>query len=305
MFDWARGSTLPHFTKSGVYLAGWNDVLTPWLKDWSVPWFQGAIEFRPGLRFLDVGSGPPVLAQYLHDKFGCETHALDVPAGPANAAHFGLQGASDSNYPNVTLHFGLAGRDLLPADHFDIVYCNSVMEHTYDTKEALAPEAPLAHMEVLRDLARMLRPGGLLLMNWDTYLDGVPHHLGWEYESDLWLLHHCGMRLADPRRRVRSAQYIWGHPDTLFFSPGATFPFKSPTQVHGTSINAIWRKPGGALATRLVPRTELEPAYFPADELDPARSYAEEACSSEEIERRFRKHIEQARRVLGGRLVDT
>lgn len=302
MFDWARGSALPHFIKAG-FPAGWNDIASPWLKDWSVPWFNGALEFRSGLRVLDVGSSTPSFAQSLHDKFGCVAHALDVPAGSGSAPHFGLRPVSDPRYPNVAIHIGLAGQDVLPADHFDIVHCNSVIEHTYDTREALDSVAPLTHMEVLRDLVRMIRPGGILLMNWDTYLDGVTHHIGWEYESDLWLLSHCGMRLADPRRPIRSARYIYQHPDTLFFSPKAIFQFRLPTHAHGVSINTIWRKPGGEMPTRLLPRKELEAAYFPPEETDPSRCYTEEALSSEEIEARFKRHIEQARRALGGRLV--
>ena len=226
-----------------------------------------------------------------------------MPSETTGVKGFGIAQDFDSRYPGVIPHYGLAGQDLLPAEHFDIVHCNSVIEHTYDTREALDPAAPLAHLEVLRDLVRMLRPGGLLLMNWDTFLDGVPHHLGWEYESDLWLLHHCGMRLADPRRRIRSARYIYDHPDSLFFSPKAIFAFQGTTYMHETSINAIWRKPGGELPTRLMPRPELEAAYFPAEEVDLSRRYSEdEAPSSEEIDARIKRHIAQARRALGGRL---
>src|SRR6185437_7131895 len=78
MFDWARGSALPHFIKAG-FPGGWNDISSPWLKDWSVPWFNSALEFRSGLRVLDVGSSTPWFAQSLHDKFGCVAYALDLP----------------------------------------------------------------------------------------------------------------------------------------------------------------------------------------------------------------------------------
>jgi SAM-dependent methyltransferase len=304
MFDWARGSMMPHLIKANLnpFVAEWDDRhMSDWLRNWSFPWFLGAIEFRRGLRILDVGSGNPQFAQYLHTTFGCEAHALDMPSETTGVTNWGINQESNSQYPDVTTHYGLAGQDRLPAEQFDAVYCNSVMEHTYDARDAVDPSAPLAHQEVLRDMVRMLRPGGLLLMNWDTFLDGVPHHLGWEYESDFWLLHHCGMRLADPRRRIRSGRYIYDHPDSLFFSPKAFFTYNSPTSVHATSINAIWRKPGGELPTRLVPRPELEAAYFPAEEIDPSRRHNEDPLSSEEIDARFKHHIAQARRALGGR----
>jgi SAM-dependent methyltransferase len=302
MFDWARGSAVKHFIREGLYFADWDDHMSAWLRNWSVPWFQGAIEFRRGLRILDVGSGNPQFAHRLYTEFGCDAHALDIPSDASGVHNWGINQDSNSQYPGVTTHYGLAGQDRLPADHFDVVYCNSVMEHTYDSRDAVAPSAPLAHQEVLRDMVRMLRPGGLLLMNWDTFLDGVPHHLGWEYESDMWLLHHCGMRLADPRRRIRSAQYIYDHPDSLFFSPKAVFTYHVDTHVHAISINAVWRKPGGELPTRLVPRSTLEAAYFPTEEMDPSRQHNEENLSTEEIDARFKRHISQAQRALGGRL---
>jgi SAM-dependent methyltransferase len=303
MFDWARGSSLIQFIDAGIPYADWDPIQARHLKNWSIPWFLGAVEFRRGLQVLDVGSGTPRLLQYLATNFGCEVHALDVREADVGLPEFGLPEDVHRLYPDVHAHVGMAGHDLLPAESFDIVYCNSVIEHTYDTKEALDPVRPLDHINILRDLIRMLKPGGLLLMNWDTYLDGVPHHLGWDYEADLWLLRHCGMRLADPRRRVRPAQYIYGHSDTLFFAVESVIPFAATTLPHAVSINTIWIKPGDELRTGILPRANLLAAYLPTEETDHSiQPLRDSGMSTAQIDARFREQITQMQRACAGRL---
>ena len=218
MFDWARGSMLRRMIEAGLPYADLMASETPtFLKHWTMPWFFGAVEFRRELAVLDVGSALGIFARHIRDIHGCAMHVLDVPATDHG---FGIRG----EHEGIQVHHGLAGRDLLPAESFDIVHCNSVIEHTYDRSEAVDPSNPLAHLNVLRDLCRMVKPGGLLLLNWDIYLSGVPHHLGWEHEADCWVMHQCGMRLADPARRVRPAHYIFNHPDSLFFAAEAVRP---------------------------------------------------------------------------------
>lgn len=280
-----------------------SQIMSYWLKYWSVPWFLGAVDFRPGLNVLDIGSGATGFPQYLAERFGCTVDALDASAIEVGKPDFGLPELSKTLYPKVRSHFGLAGEDLLGAEGYDIVYCNSVLEHTYDTVEALDPAKPLRHINVLRDLVRMLRPGGLLLMNWDVYLDGIPHHIGWDFEADFWLLRTCGMRLADPRRRVRTGRYIYDHPDSLFFSPEAVMPFMRFKLPHGTSINAIWMKPGAPPVTGLFPRTDLVDAYFPEEETyADGKNHEGSVLSTVEIDGRFRAIMDQAASALGGKL---
>ena len=289
----------------GDFQANWHPQMSAWLKTWSTPWFVHAADFKPGMRVLDVGSASGHFAYYMIERFGCEMHALDVPTF-GDTAHFGS--AATPQYPGVVYHVGLAGEDVLPAESFDVVYCNSTIEHTYDQSDPVDPERPLRHLEMLRDLCRMVRPGGLLMINWDTYLDGVPHHLGWDYEADFWLLHHSGMRLADPRRRVQPAHYVISHPDTLFFSFPSVMPFQRTTMPHGVAINAVWYKPGAPLVTRLMPFPHLTEHYLPGDEcvtdaMDAAPVVSTpDAISTGRMETRFRRSIEQAQRVLGRRL---
>ena len=47
-----------------------------------------------------------------------------------------------------------------PGNHFDIIYCLSVLEHTR------------GYPEILLELRRVLRPGGTLVVTFDLSLDG-------------------------------------------------------------------------------------------------------------------------------------
>lgn len=305
MFDWARGEMMRKLVQAGIHRAAYDRDSGVWLKSWSIPWFLGAVELHPGLRILDVGSGTPRTAQYLATTFGCTMEALDGPSEDAVVPEFGMSRNVSAEYPNVKIHVGLAGQDTLPAEYYDIVYCNSVIEHTYDRREALDPVQPLAHLDVLRDLTRMLRPGGLLMLNWDTYASGIPHQIGWEFEADIWLLQSCGMRLADPRRRVRSARYIYDHPDTLFFAPEVVMPFAAPVLPRAISVNAIFVKPGGKPSAALMPDPVLRMAYLPEGELASIDEIADgELMDSAAIERNFREHIGHVNSAFAGQIFD-
>lgn len=302
MFDWARGSMWLKLIEENVFRADWEKEHGDWLKTWSIPWFLGSIDLKAGISMLDVGSGVPYTAQRLVSTFGCSVDALDAaPQDNQGPSAFGLPDRVHDSYPDIRVHYGFAGDDVLPSDSYDVVYCNSVIEHTYDRHDVMDPSRPLAHINVLRDLVRMVRPGGLLLLNWDIYLTGVPHFLGWEFEADLWLLLHCGMRLADPRRRVRSARYIYDHPDTLTFSPEVVLPYAAPFLPKAVSVNAILMKPNGEQRVKLFPNARLDEHYFPGPE-----TVANDGCcemtgpSTGEIDARFRAYMARLEGALGG-----
>ena len=160
MFDWARGALLKQLIKHEKYTASWDPSNTIWLKNWSVPWVFGLVEFNPSMNVLDVGCATPLLLQHIHQRFGCGVHALDVETDPEGNVHFGFGRERLAAFPEVRFHFGLAGDEVLPAEEFDFVSCISVLEHTYDRVSPLDRERPLAHVNVLRDLVRMLKPGG-------------------------------------------------------------------------------------------------------------------------------------------------
>ncbi len=125
-------------------------------KRWEYPWALERAELAPDDRILDAGCGASVFPPYLARQ-GYRTEALDlVEPGPPGGGRLGV---------------GYVRGDLerLPFSDgsFDVVFCISVLEH-------LAEEAMKG---ALGELARVLRPGGRLLLTTDFYADA---------DAELW-----------------------------------------------------------------------------------------------------------------------
>lgn len=115
-------------------------------------------------RVLEVGCGPGQLAIELARSHGLEVTGLDLdPAmidrARANAAHAGAEGGSAPT-------FVVGDVAALPFDEaaFDLVVSTLSMHHWSDRAAAL------------RDIARVLRPGGTALI-WDLRPGILPFHL--------------------------------------------------------------------------------------------------------------------------------
>jgi SAM-dependent methyltransferase len=281
----------------GIVKQTWDS----YLKDWHIGWLKGLLEFHSGMSVLDVGAGRPRFMRFLRRRFGCDVHALDVKSNSCNST-FGFRPGVEEEHPEVMFHYGLAGEDLLPADSFDLVTCISVLEHTYDHNSPVDPDRPLPHLNSLRDMVRMLKPGGALLMNWDYFLSGRTHNVGYDFESDYQFLRACGLRPFCNRRAVRGQRYIFDHPDTLFFDHAAVMNASQASLRRGSSINLLWRKPGSVADVRFRPHPELERLYFPESEVTTdVRSESESRLTTDEIEMRFRTLISRLTDVLGRR----
>ena len=113
-----------------------------------------------GRRTLDVGCGAGYGAELLNDAGASEVRAIDN----SNVA---LELARANVSSGVVCELGDA-RDLaFPDDSFDLVVCFELIEHVDEQQQ------------VLDELARVLRPDGLLLLsspNRDRYVPGNPHH---------------------------------------------------------------------------------------------------------------------------------
>lgn len=110
---------------------------------------------RPGIRWLDLGCGHRVVTPWLPDA-DRRQHALIERAG--------LSVGVDLDLPSLVrnrVHRGLLMGDLaalpFPDNSFDLVTANMVFEHLAD------PGA------VIRQVARVLRPGGALLFHTPNY----------------------------------------------------------------------------------------------------------------------------------------
>jgi SAM-dependent methyltransferase len=149
------------------------------------------LERRAGLRVLEVGCGYGDLLLYLRSR-GCEVLGTDIsPDAAAKAAEYGLE-----------VRCGEFARLGLPAAHYDVAILSHSLEHVPDPNVEL------------RDLARVLKPGGHLYIAVPNGCAGAleiygphwPHlcfplHL-WMYtpESLATLLRKHGFELACPAR---------------------------------------------------------------------------------------------------------
>jgi 2-polyprenyl-3-methyl-5-hydroxy-6-metoxy-1,4-benzoquinol methylase len=119
-----------------------------------------AAQFAPGRRVLDAGCGIGYGSNMLAEAGAAEVQGVDIAEPVIEAA---AQGAG----PGVIFTTGDVAALDLDADTFDLVVCFEVIEHVEDTDA------------VLDELARVLAPGGLLLIsspNRDRYVPGNPHH---------------------------------------------------------------------------------------------------------------------------------
>ena len=120
-------------------------------KRWEYPWALGRAGLRPGSRVLDVGCGDSIFPVYLASL----GHRV-VAADPEFTADLGeLHG--------VAAEYVRADMTALPMpdEHFDAVFCVSVIEHLPEDRIPVA----------MQELRRVLRPGGRLLLTTDYYED--------------------------------------------------------------------------------------------------------------------------------------
>jgi SAM-dependent methyltransferase len=100
---------------------------------------EQARRLPPGTRLLDVGAG---VGQYRELFAHCEYRAHDFAQEPATVGHY-----TPLDYVSDILEIPV------PDGAFDAVLCTEVLEHV-----------PLP-IEAIRELARILRPGGVLLLS--------------------------------------------------------------------------------------------------------------------------------------------
>jgi len=207
MIDYARVSTIARYISEKKLWADWAYGT----RCWEYPWILENGYFKVGLKCLDAGCGQSPLPAYLHG-LGCEAHGLDY-----------LQGEK-GNYPDtygipkewirmhdgiVSYHHGTMFDAPFADDTFDRITCVSVLEHI------LTPADPHAHHPCLKELRRILKPGGLLIVTVDYFTnpDLTP---GYDYRDDLAYL---GMELCDPKGHLWTREEITNDEDAYFIPP--------------------------------------------------------------------------------------
>lgn len=142
-----------------------QDALHQWSRQWEYPYVASAIPEKPA-QILDAGSGFTFFTFYLA-ALGHEVYAVDCD--PQLRKYYQTIWSNDnvsakankaSPEGNVTFDIQDLHSLSFKSNSFDIVYCVSVLEHLSE-KET-----------VLREFARILRPGGLFVLTCDISLDG-------------------------------------------------------------------------------------------------------------------------------------
>ncbi|MGB0522597.1 MAG: class I SAM-dependent methyltransferase [Flammeovirgaceae bacterium] len=147
-----------------------KNPLWQWSRMYEYPFVEEAIHQhlvgKADVSLLDAGSGvtflPYKLAQ--HHVIG-EIHCLDYDENL-------LEIYEKIRHPKISFQHGFLDQLPYQADHFDIVYCISVLEHTdnYD--------------QILREFMRVLKDQGLLVITFDIGLR-MGHRLNVEQSKKL------------------------------------------------------------------------------------------------------------------------
>ena len=107
----------------------------------------------PGSRGLDVGCGVGLYALWLAEAIGPRGRVIGVePTAERVEAARGLVGGSSGSRAELEFRVGDGTALDLPAGGLDWVWCGDVLHHIADTAAAL------------KEMARVLRPGGLLVI---------------------------------------------------------------------------------------------------------------------------------------------
>ena len=205
-----------------------KDTFRLWSRRWEYPFVtQRVIRFAQEqstdstLRLLDAGSGVTFFPYYIRR----EIRQSEVTCFDSNSSYHPMFAAVNATMGETNVKFveGLLQKLPFPDDSFDAVCCISVLEHTAN------------YSEILDEFARVLRPGGLLVLTFDLSLDGkfeLPRGVAAELLTEISKkfnvragddLHKELNRMDDPaRERILTTDYIRDtQPDLL--------PWKHPT----------------------------------------------------------------------------
>lgn len=132
------------------------------------PWIYQQVGAKPGMKIIDLGAGASGL-QFVMADSGAEVTTVDPLINPDDELDWVF---TDVEYHKLNRAFGNKVRFIreflenakLPADSFDRVVACSVIEHI--------PQEPA--VSLMREVGRVLKPGGRFVATIDLFLDTVP-----------------------------------------------------------------------------------------------------------------------------------
>jgi ubiquinone/menaquinone biosynthesis C-methylase UbiE len=176
--DFNRDFLSSHGQALAKYGRHWGqDPFKLWSRRWEYPYVvQRVLEFAEvqptdaRMRIIDAGSGVTYFPYFLCDRLP-KAEVTCVDSDPSYPPMFD---AINRNVGHRRVGFMQAMLQKLPLDDgaADVIACISVLEHTSN------------YGEIIREFARVLRPGGLLVLTFDLSLDGK-FELSRDVASDL------------------------------------------------------------------------------------------------------------------------
>jgi SAM-dependent methyltransferase len=179
MIGYAKISEMVRFIEEKRLWADWQYGT----RCWEYPWILENGRFEKGLKCLDAGCGQSPFPINLYG-FGCEVHGLDYLQGERDdyPETYGIPREWVNRWAGkVQYHHGDMDKAPFPDNSFDRITCISVLEHI------LTPQDPHAHYPCLRELRRILKPGGLLIVTVDYFINPEVTP-GYDYRDDITYL---------------------------------------------------------------------------------------------------------------------
>lgn len=162
---------------------------------WEYPFALQSAELEPRMKCADIGCGMTAFTVYLKEVARCEVVGVDPDVFDAGIRYKG-HGVSREFVEKSGLQIVQCGMEwiALSSNTFDRVFCLSVVEHL--------PEE--AARSGLREMARILKPGGRIIITIDT---NMRSEISRPFDLLAFLIWDCGMLplgemdLRWPRRR--------------------------------------------------------------------------------------------------------
>jgi SAM-dependent methyltransferase len=155
---------LKHKTELEPYGSDWvRDPLHQWSRQWEYPFVADQVEQTASVaagspvKMLDAGSGVSFFPYFLVERHqGLELTCCDTDQSLPEV----YQRLNEQRSQNVSFTVQDIRHTSFEADTFDIVSCISVLEHTEE------------YPRIIEEFARILKPGGVLVLTFDISLDG-------------------------------------------------------------------------------------------------------------------------------------